>query len=163
MPQSGAIEPSASEREHVQGQIEPETALDLRREKFEHAPRPGAEIEKCAHGRLRERADDRRLDCLVGHMQLADAIPLHRVPAKIALRRLGALRPHRGETLAIARERHVLGIEVDDELAASVAASSRSPKRKKAHEPSRKRSTNPASARSRRWREMRGCDWRRMR
>jgi hypothetical protein len=31
--------------------------------------------------------------------------------------RLGALRPHRGETFAIARERHVLGIEVDDELA----------------------------------------------
>ena len=102
MPQSGAIKPRASKGEHVEGEIEPETALDLRREQFEHPPRPSAEIEKCAKGSVRERPDDRRLDRLIGDMQLADAVPLGRVLAKIILRRLRPLRPHRGETLAIA-------------------------------------------------------------
>ena len=50
-------------------------------------------------------------------MQLADAVPLGRVLAEIVLRGLRPLRPHRGEALAIARERHVLGIQVGNELA----------------------------------------------
>jgi len=36
------------------------------------------------------------------------------------LRRVGALRAHRGEALPIARERHILGIETGNELAGKI-------------------------------------------
>jgi len=80
--QSGAVEPRAGGREHVEGEIEAEAALDLRSEQFEHAPGAGAEIEQRAHRRVGKRAQDRGLDGLVGDVQLADAVPLRRVLAK---------------------------------------------------------------------------------
>ena len=57
------------------------------------------------NGRSASAVADRALDRLVGDVQLADAVPLRGVRAEIVLRRGGARRPHRGEPLAVARDR----------------------------------------------------------
>src|SRR5262249_62247943 len=117
MPQPRGVEPRARERQHVEREIEPEAALDLRPEQLEHAPGAGAEIEQRTYRRLRQGADDRPLDRLVGDVELANAVPLGGVPAEIGLGGVGALRTHRGQPLPIARERRVVGVKAGNELA----------------------------------------------
>jgi hypothetical protein len=114
---SAARSSRARERQHVEREIEAEAALDLRPEQFEHAPGAGAEIEQRAYRGLRQGADDCLLDRLVGDVELANAVPLGGVPAEIGLGGAGALRPHRGQPLAIARERRVVGVKAGNELA----------------------------------------------
>ena len=117
MPEPGAVEPGAGERQHVEGQVEAEAALDLRAEQLEHAPGAGAEIEQRADLAAGERAADRLLHRLVRDMKLADAVPLGGVAAEIGLRGGVALRAHRGQPLAIACQRRVGGIEARNQLA----------------------------------------------
>ena len=116
----GAVEPRARQRQHVERHIEAEAALDPRPEQLEHAPGAGAEIEQRADRLLDERGADRLLDRLVGDVQLADAVPFGGMPAEICLRRGRALRAHRGEPLAVARQRGVAGIEPCDQRRARV-------------------------------------------
>ena len=59
---------------------------------------------------------------LVRHVQLADAVPLRGVRAEIVLRRGGALRAHRGQPVAVARDHRVLGIELGDQRARELGA-----------------------------------------
>ena len=84
MLEAGAIEPRAGERQHVERQIEADAALDIGREQFEHAPGAGAEIEQRADRLVGKRGADRFLDCGVGDVQLADAVPFGGVAAEIS-------------------------------------------------------------------------------
>src|SRR5262249_42905241 len=117
MLEPGAIEPRAGKREHVEGKIETEAALDLRAEQLEHAAGAGAEIEQGADRGIRQRREDRHLDRLIGDMELANAVPLRRALAEIVLRRGCALRAHGSEALTIAREHRVVGIKAGNEFA----------------------------------------------
>ncbi len=117
MLEPGTIEPRARQRQHVERQIEAEPALDLRPEQLEHAAGAGAEIEQRAHRRRRQRRGDRLLDRRVGDMQLADAVPLGGVAAKVSLGCGGPLRAYGGEPFAIAGERRILRVEASNELA----------------------------------------------
>ncbi len=116
MLEPGAVEPGAREREHVEREIQSEPALDLRPEQLEDSAGAGAEIEQRARRRSRKRGADRRLHGFVGHVQLADAVPLRGVATEIGLRRRSALCAHGGEPLAVAGERWIGGIEPGDKL-----------------------------------------------
>ena len=74
-----------------------QAALDLGPEQFEHPSGAGAEIKQRSDRRAGSRRVDRGLDRIVGHMELADAVPLGRMAAKIGLGGARALGPHRRE------------------------------------------------------------------
>ena len=122
MAQAGALEAGARQQQHVERQIDAEPALDDRAEQFQHAAGAGAEIEQRAERPVGERVADRVLDRLVGDMQLADAVPLRGVRAEVVLRGGGARGPHRGEPLAVARDRRVVGVELRDQRARELGA-----------------------------------------
>ena len=117
MLQAGAVKPGARERKHVERHVEAEPAFDRRSEQFQHAPGAGAEIEQRAQLSARERAGDGCFDGLVGNMQLANAIPLGRMPAEVSLRGSRPRGAHRGEALAIAQQHGVRRVEPPDEIA----------------------------------------------
>ena len=123
MPEPRAIEARARQRQHVEGEIEAEAALDARPEQFEHAPGAGAEVEQRVDRDVGQRAADCRLDRFVGDVELADAVPLRGVAAEIGLRGGVALGAHGGEALAVARERRVTGIETRDQVARQLGGS----------------------------------------
>jgi hypothetical protein len=97
-------------------------ALDLGPDQFEHPAGAGAEIEERAKWRAGERGADLGLDGFIGHVQLADAVPLRRMAAEIGLRGRRPLRPHGGEPLAVAGDGGVVGIEPADQLARELGA-----------------------------------------
>ena len=118
--QPGAIEPRARERQHVERQIEPEAALDVAGEQFEHAPGAGAEIEQRADRLVAERGADRFFDRGVGDVQPADAVPFGGVAAEIILRGGGAGGAHGGQPLAVAGDDRIVRIEPGDQGAGDV-------------------------------------------
>ena len=83
-------------------------------------PVPRSSSERIVGARQRRR--DRRLDRLVGDVQLADAVPFGGVAAEIGLRGVGARGPHGGQPLAVAREDRIGGIEPLDQLAGELGA-----------------------------------------
>ena len=117
MAQSRALEPVARQQQHVERQVDAESAFEIGPEHFQDAAGASAEIEQRAERPLQERLADRALDRLVGDMQLADAIPLRGMGAEIILGRRGAREPHRREPVAVARDHRVLGVEPGDQLA----------------------------------------------
>ena len=118
--ETGAVEPRAGQRQHVEREIEAEPALDVAGEKFEHAPGAGAEIEQRTDRRVAERGADRLLDRGVGDVQPADAVPLGGVAAEIVLRGGGAGGAHGGQPLAVAGDDRIVGIEPGDQGAGDV-------------------------------------------
>ena len=102
MAQPGAIEPRARHGQHVEREVEPQAALDLGAEQFEHPAGAGAEIEQRAERCAGERRANLRLDRLIGDVQLADAVPLGGMTAEIGLRGGGTVGPHGGQPLAVA-------------------------------------------------------------
>ena len=68
-----------------------------------------------------KRCDDGFLHGFIGHMKTADAIPFGGMAAKVALGGGRALRTHRGEPLAVARQRGVSRIEPGYEVAGKLA------------------------------------------
>ena len=78
------------------------------------------EIEQRADRDAVERRANRRLDCGIGHMQLADTVPLGGMAAEVVLCRGGARSAHGGKPLAIARDNRIVGIEPRDESAGDV-------------------------------------------
>ena len=119
---SGALQPVARQQQHVERQIEAEPAFDFLAEQFEHAAGAGAEIEQRAERLVGERCADRVFDRVVGDVQLADAVPFGGMRAEIGLRRGGAGLAHRGEPLAVARNRLVGGIEPLEQRARHLGA-----------------------------------------
>ena len=103
MPQPGPVQAVAGKRQHVEGKVEAQAPLDVGTEEFEHAAGAGAEIEEGAHRGARQRRFDSRFNGFVGNMELADAVPLGCVAAKIGLGDGGAMGSHGGEALAVAR------------------------------------------------------------
>ena len=61
--------------------------LDLRTEQFEHSSSTGAEIKQGAKRLVAERCTDRIFYGIIGHVQLADSVPLRSMRTKIGLRR----------------------------------------------------------------------------
>ena len=74
------------------------------------------------NGLLGERCADRLLDRVIGDVQLADAVPFGGVGAEISLRRGGARCAHRGEPLAVARDRRIGRIEPLEQRARHLGA-----------------------------------------
>ena len=99
------------------GQVDAETALDLGREQFEHAPGAGAEVEERAERTFGERRLDGGFDLLVRDVQIADAVPFAGMAAEIVLRRLGVGGPQRLQPLAVAGERRIAWIEARHQVA----------------------------------------------
>ena len=163
MPQAGALEPRAGERQHVERQVEAEAALDVGAEQFQHAAGAGAEIEQRAEWPVGERGADRGFDRVVGDMQLADAVPLRRHGGRnrLAPPRRGQRAPRRAARgRARSRGRRGRGARPGRGPARRrrrARRGGRRPRRLRGNAP-----TRPASASSRRCREMRGCDWRRI-
>src|SRR5262245_33669199 len=84
--QAGAFKPIPREQQHVERKIEPEAALNLLTEKLEHPPGTGPKIEQGAERLFGKRGADCILNRIVGHMQVADAVPLGGVRTEIGLR-----------------------------------------------------------------------------
>ena len=120
--QPGAVEPLARQRQHVERQIEPESALDIAGEQFEHSPGAGAEIEQRADRPVGKRDADRLFNGGVGDMKFADTIPLRGMAAEIILCRGSPAGAHCGEPLAVPRDDRVLGIEPSDQGARDIGA-----------------------------------------
>jgi tRNA-Thr(GGU) m(6)t(6)A37 methyltransferase TsaA len=120
MAQPCTVEPRPRECQHVKRQIKAEAALNLRAEQFEHASGAGPEVEERAHGRARERRNNRFLDRFVRHLKIADPVPLGGVATEIALRSGGASGAYRGQPLTIACKRRVREIEPRNKLAREV-------------------------------------------
>ena len=103
-----------------QRQINPEAALDLAGEQFEHASGTGAEIQQRADRLVGERGANRRFDRGIGDVQLADPVPFGGVAAEIILRRCGAGGTYRGKPLAVARDDRIVGVEARDQSAGDI-------------------------------------------
>ena len=88
--EAGAVEPARASASMSSDRSRPRPRSISRREQFEHAPGAGAEIEQRADRLVGERSADLGLDRLIGHVQLADAVPFGGVAAEIVLRRGGA-------------------------------------------------------------------------
>src|SRR6476660_9049140 len=84
----GALKLHTRIAKHVAAEIEAKSARGARREQFEHAPGPGAEIDEQREGSRPKRLVHRRLDLAFGDMQRADLVPLAGVLPEIALRRI---------------------------------------------------------------------------
>ncbi len=115
MLEPGAFETSAREPEHVGGEVDAKSAVDLRPEQLEHAPGSGAEIQQRAQRAFGERGADGGFDRHVGYMQPADAVPLGGMRAEIGLRGRGARGAHFGQALAVPGHDRVGRIEPADE------------------------------------------------
>src|SRR5262249_17935369 len=108
--------------QHVERKIEPEAALNLLTEKLEHPPGTGPKIEQGAERLFGKRGADCILNRIVGHMQVADAVPLGGVRTEIGLRGGGARLAHRSKPRAVPRDDLVCGIETIDECPRDVGA-----------------------------------------
>ena len=114
MSQSGAIEPRASKRQHVERQIEAKPALNVGAKQFKHASGASAEIKQRSDRFVGERGADRFFDRGVGDMQPADAVPFGGMAAEVILRCGGAVGAHGGEPLAVAGDSRIVGFEPPD-------------------------------------------------
>ena len=115
MTKPGTLEPRPRDEQHVERQIDPEPALDLRPEQFEHAAGAGAEIEQRTERPLGQRRADRVLDRRIGDVQAPDAIPFGGVRPEIFLRGCGARGAHSDQPLAVARDHRIGRIEPPDQ------------------------------------------------
>jgi hypothetical protein len=97
--------------------MSPCRTLQFFRPARQHAAGAGAEIEQRAKRLVGERRADRRLDRLVGDVQLADAVPFGGVGAEISLRGGSTGLPHRGEPGAVAGDGWVGRIEALEQRA----------------------------------------------
>ncbi len=118
--EAGAVEPRARQRQHVARQIKPDAALNLGREQFEHSSGAGAEIQQRADRLVGERGVNLLFDGSVCDVQVADAVPLGGVTAKIILRRRGARAAHRGKPFAVARDDRVARVKVRDQAVGNI-------------------------------------------
>ena len=120
--ETGALKSVARKQQHVEREVEPETALDFRAEQFEHAPRSGPQIEQGAEGLVGERSANSFFDRSVRHVQFSDAVPLGGVCAEIGLRGCGARLPYRGKPRAVARDHLVARVKPVDQGAGDIRA-----------------------------------------
>jgi len=130
--QAGAVEACACERKHVERQIETEAALDLAGERVRACARcrcrdraaPGSACRRARRRSPLRRRYRRRAACGCG--------PFGGVAPEIVLRGGGARGAHRGEALAVARDRRVVGIEPSDQSAGNVGGAAALAETKKA-------------------------------
>src|ERR1700733_10940672 len=117
---AGAVKMCAGNRQHLQRQIKADPAFEVLCEELKHPPGAGAEIEEGTDRLAAKCRRDRFFDRGVRDMQLADPIPLGRVPPKIILRGSGAGCPYRSQTLAVPCQHRIVWIELVDNDASNI-------------------------------------------
>ncbi len=104
MAQARTLDARARQQQHVERKVDAETALQVRAEHFQDTPGAGAEIEQRTNRPIGQCIADRGFDCLVGDVQLADAIPLRGVRAEVILRCGRSRGPDGSEPVTVARD-----------------------------------------------------------
>ena len=120
--EAGALEPHASKPQHVGREVDAKSAVDLRPEQLEHAARARAEVEQGAQRAIPECRPDRAFHCRIGDMQPPNAIPFLGMSAEIRLRDLCSAGADLRQTLAVADQRRIAGIEACDERTGELRA-----------------------------------------
>ena len=123
--QARPLEAVARKQQHVEREIDPEAALNIRTEHFKHAAGAGTEIEQRAEWLVGQRHADRVFHRRVSDVELSDTIPLGGVGAEVSLRGGGTRLPHRRKPFMVAPDGLVAWVETLDERAGDIRAGER--------------------------------------
>ena len=120
--QAALADARARNRKHRRALIDADGAIGARREQFEHAAGPRAEIEQAANRPVADHRQDRRLDPALRRVQRADRVPVGGALGEIGRRLLAPRFARRRQPGAVGGEGRVGGIDAGDERARQRAA-----------------------------------------
>ena len=113
----GPREVDPRDRQHLARLVDPERALNARRQNLQHTACAGADIEKIAGIGGGDDIDEGRLDLALIDVERADAVPLVGIFAEIGAREVGTLPLYRVQPLQVEGDRRVGIVASGDQLA----------------------------------------------